>query len=226
MEQIMTRTAHKRFFTINKLPLLLMILGFIMVYVLAPGFMGEKKTIPTSEFPVYGSENQDSADGWVMMDVVSAVYLGRAEWQLTTNRGTSASGVSFCDNLFLVKDSEGHIAVFTDKDYKTYYNITDRDRFQRASEINPKRIYGKIGSFEDSFKSYNGYDKLEVFAEYDLITEYQYPAQTAHYVQTEHGIIMYGICFTLGAGCLIAAFVSWITQKRRARRARELWLAR
>lgn len=222
MEQIMTRTAHKRFFTINKLPLLLMILGFIMVYVLAPGFMGEKKTIPTSEFPVYGSENQDSANGWVMMDVVSAVYLGKAEWKLSTKYGTSTSGVSSYDNLFLVKDPEGRIAVYSDKEL---YDIPTRNPFKGADEYNPKRIYGRIGSLEDSFKYYDGYDKLlKAFAEYDLISECQYPGQATRYVQTEHGIIMYIVWYNLGVVCLIAAFVSWIILKRRARRAKEILL--
>ena len=209
--------AHNRFFSMNKLPLLFMLLGLLMLVVIYPAFNGKHVTIPTSDFPVYKSSNQNAANGWVTMEVVAAEELGTGKTTTTNSKILMSPGNKYYF-LYLVKDREGNIAVYSDQES---FDISHQNPFGDSNEKCPKTIYGKVSTFESKFKSFDGYDKLKQFAGYDVISEYQYPAETSHYVQSDTGRSIQSILPYVGTACFAAAVISYIVLKKQAKKTTE-----
>ena len=211
------KNMRRNFFSINKLPLLLVILGIVILTVVSPKFDGKRETIPTSEFPVYKSANQNDADGWVRMEVVSAVSIGKGETH------TSVQGKNFMPVnskyyfLYLVTDRSGNTAVYSDLSDVSFMDNT----FGNNNEKLPATVYGKVGNFEKEFKSFSGYSQLSEYGAYDLITEYQYPAQTSHLVQSEADKSTKTILTYLSVACFAAAAILLVVLKKRNNKIEE-----
>ena len=205
---------RRKFFTINKLPLLLLLL-MIACFAVSSGFNGKHETIPKSEFPAYGSENQDAARGWVKMEVVSAAELGKGESHSQTQIKGYTSQNSTYYMLFLVEDEAGHQAIYSDiASYDNFYTSP----FGSDNQNLPMTIYGEVISFESMFKSFDGYDSMKEYAAYDVIKEYQYESQTRYYVQSDTNRSIQNVLSYAAEACAAGAVISLIVLKIRTKK--------
>ena len=225
-EHTMTDDIRKRRQRKNRiivmLPLLLLILA-AACGILSNQFGYKSALIPRTEFPVYGSADQDSAEGWVTMEVTSAIPIGTAERKLY--RGNSKMGVPLTQSyhsMYLVTDSEAHTVVYDQTSDSSVTAITgQKNLFGENNEKLPMRIYGRVDNFESYFKSFDGYDSMKEYASFDLITAFRYPAQASRLVQSDSDRNMQTLLRTFSVVFVMGAVGVWVYIKIRIQRIRK-----
>lgn len=124
---------------------------------LSPGGdeVSKEKTISVKDIPEYGSENQDSAGGWVYLDAVKIERMGTATTQ-TKYRGSTTNTSRRA--IYVIWDKDDKQLVLTRgedaaESLQSLLGSSDPDELMQM----PQRFYGLIiGTARQIFSGYKG----------------------------------------------------------------------
>ena len=205
---------------IAKLPILLIVAGIIIMYAVPSGVKRETITIPRVSFPVYGSADQDSKDGWVQLEIVSIDYWGKAQKINTTKttRGKTFT-TSVYDQLYLVEDKDGNILFYDDWDSNDMGLILGYGSLEKKAL--PFSVYGRLTTIEKAFSDYTGYGtSLKEYANYDLVKEVENDVNETQFTE-EDNKQMLDLLRHLGTAMLFLGIILAIVLKWRRKKAEQ-----
>ncbi len=199
-----------------KLPILLIVVGFILMSSLPSGLKHEKITITRDSFPVYGSADQNSKNGFVQLEIVSIEYIGKASKINTTRTSRGSITTSTYDQLYLTEDKDGRKLVYDD------WDSTDRGLLSGYGSLEKKalpfRVYGSLTTVEKAFSAYDGYEtSLKKYANYDLLKEVKHDITETRTTE-EDNAQMLAVLRHLGMGMLILGILLIIVLKWRRKK--------
>ena len=196
---------------IGSLPFLLTLLC-IGSFILSYHFDPKSVDIPKEDFPLYGSDDQNTMEGWVYFDAVSMTPLATA----TFNTSKYSSSATY-HNLYLVEDKFGNHLVYDDESsWRSSHGSGNGDM---DNQTFPMRLYGKLSKVWSAFSSYNGYETIKDYGDYDLISEFQYAAQAWRQVQTESEKTIQTILRRGSLVLLIASIICRLVLKKKEKEA-------
>ena len=196
---------------VGLLPFLLTLLC-IGSFILSYHFDPKSVSIPKEDFPLYGSDDQDTMNGWVYFDAVSMTPLATATFSIS-RYSTSTT----YHNLYLAEDKRGNHLVYDDE--SSWRSSHGSGNENMDNQTFPKRLYGQLSTVRSAFSSYNGYETIKDYGDYDLIREYQYPAQAWRQVQTESEKTIRTILRRGSLVLLIASIICRLVLKKKEKEA-------
>ncbi len=165
--------------TFKKLALLLLVLG-ISGTLLSDRFKGTAEHVDMASFPVYGSAQQNSLDGWVQFRAVETTHLVTATSKFSI--GKNDKGTTTYHSLYLARDSKGNTLVYDDVSSSSY-SSSSKKRYDGSV---PVTLYGQLSTVRSKFSHYSDYrSTLGKYGDYDLVVADDSVNRVTRYVQTD-----------------------------------------
>ena len=208
------------------------IASLILILILIAFLVGGSKVstgtsvpIPKDEYPLYGSAEQDTLNGWVQVVAEDLTFITNTQTTTTTKvRGVGTNTMTEVYALYMIHDSEGRELLFRTRESSTAQLFASSRRYTEADL--PLHLYGSlekknVGAF---YADYTGMGSMiREYREDNLLTVYgqaayswQYSAGATRWVPDEQGEMIRNIC-TAGA---ILSVIGLVVVRILARKSR------
>ena len=193
----------------------------LIISVIAASVLGREREviIPKETFPIYGTEEQSSAGGWVQLNAVSAVFLCTAEYttSITSNSSYSYSkdtkkrnGYTTYHNLYYVQDDRGNnlivdLSSFITNDHTVFYET-------------PALLYGRLDTIEHQFHQYDGYEKIQELNSFDLLLNEDVSKARRSIVSPVEKTIKTLLLYIVIPGLIIAFVIILVTEHNKRKK--------
>lgn len=180
---------------------------------------GDSVEVPWEEYPVYGSKEQYSLNGWMQLTITELSFLGTAE----TSTRTRMTGTSLTTDtkwaIYAIKDDQGNSLLLRSPEMSTSPGIVTVGRHGEGSL--PLHMYVFYdGKADEVFRDYQGASSaLADYCDLDVVTEERPSANkwqrtgATRYIKNETGTTIVNICYVVAGIALVSFFL--IGKKKR-----------